>query len=358
LAGYTPGDYNSGKNGYQLPDDVFIGIAPRRVRLSAGNQTTTRRFTFPVATGDRTLATIDGDQTFSGNVTLTNALRITAVSNQLVLGAGPNTLTINAAAAAGARTYTIPDPGGATASFILSTSTTLQSIAGLALTISTTTLTLPATVTYASAGSVVKAGAGALTLTNAGAAGLTFAGTGTITAPTGTYTLAGLSLANTFTAQQTINIASNQLVLNSGVNAVTLNTGTSAAARTYLFPDVGASATFAALQGDQTFTAIKRFQNGINITGGVAANSTLWFASNVLRARGGTAGFSFDNTSGTSIFSFTDGANAAGIFGPTSSTGIHRFNTAVAATSALTVATFWRVNINGTIRRIRCYTDA
>lgn len=114
------------------------------------------------------------------------------------------------------------------------------------------TLTLPSTVTYSSAGSIVKSGAGALTLTNASAAGLTFAGTGTVTAPTGTYTLAGLSLSNVFTTAQTINTGSNQLVLSSGVNQLTLNSGTSTAARTYTVPDVGTTANFILSSGAQT----------------------------------------------------------------------------------------------------------
>jgi hypothetical protein len=87
-----------------------------------------------------------------------------------------------------------------------------------------------------------------------------------------TQTIGG---AKTFSSAVTINPASNQLVLASGVNALTLNSGTSAAARTYTVPDVGATGTFALLQGAQTFSALKTFSAGVAITGGTAATQVL-----------------------------------------------------------------------------------
>lgn len=366
MAGYVRQDFDSGKDGFLLPNRVRIGIAPRRVELETGNQTATRLFSFPVATGNRTFATLEGAQTFTDQITLAAALRITAVTNQLVLGAGPNTMTINAAAASGARAYSIPDPGS-DANFIMSTSTTLQTIAGLALTISATTFTVPATVTYASAGSVVKAGVGALTLSNASAATLSFAGTGTVTAPTGTYTLAGLSLGNVFTVAQTFaatnNYTSAGSIVKAGVGALTLS---NASAATLSFAGTGTvtaptgTYTLAGLSLGNTFTAIQTINNAaLALAGtGTAANLSIWAASNNLRIRGGTGGFSIDNTTGAAILTLTDGANAELVVGSPGGLGVHRFNTVALTTSTAAGISYWRLNINGVIRRIPTYNDA
>jgi hypothetical protein len=103
-------------------------------------------------------------------------------------------------------------------------------------------LTLPATVNYTGVGSIVKAGAGALTLSASGAFTLTVPATGT---------------ANLIDVAQTI-------------------------------------------------SAIKTHSAAIAFTGGSAANGSIWFASNVLRQRGGTSGWAVDNTSGAAIISTTD----------------------------------------------------
>jgi hypothetical protein len=292
--------------------------------ISAAAPAASRVYTLPDAGSAADFVLTAGTQTIGGTKTFSSAVTINPASNQLVLASGVNQLTLNSGTSAAARTYAIPD-AGASASFVMTAGT--QTIGG--------TLTLPATVTYTSNGSIVKSGAGALTITNASAAGLTFAGTGTVTAPTGTYTLAGLSLGNVFTVAQTvsattnqivlgttntttinsaapaasrtyniidaggvadfvmtaatqtiggaktfssavtINPASNQLVLASGVNQLTLNSSTSAAARTYSFPDVGATGSVAMLEGAQTFSGLKTFSAGVAITGGTAATQVL-----------------------------------------------------------------------------------
>ena len=119
----------------------------------------------------------------------------------------------------------------------------------------------------------------------------------------GNQTFAG---AKTFSDALSVSAASNQIALSSGVNRLTLNSGTSAAARTYTVPAVGTTGTFAMLQGAQTFSALKTFSAGLAISGGAAANNTLWTNSNVLRQRGGSSGWAVDNTSGNAILSATD----------------------------------------------------
>lgn len=244
-------------------NQLVLGVT-NTVTITSPAPTASRVYTIPDAGGAADFVMTAAIQTIGGTKTFSSAVTINPASNQLVLASGVNQLTLNSGTSAAARTYTIPD-AGASASFVMTAGT--QTIGG--------TLTLPATVNYTSAGSIVKSGVGALTITNASAAGLTFAGTGTISAPTGTYTLAGLSLGNDFSVAQTFSAASNQLVLASGVNALTLNSGTSAAARTYTVPDVGTTGTFALLQGAQTFNALKTFSSGVAITGGTAATQVL-----------------------------------------------------------------------------------
>lgn len=180
-----------------------------------------------------------------GSWLFTSSQAITATTNQIVLGT-TNTVTITSPAPAASRVYTIPDAGGA-ASFVMTAGT--QTIGG--------TLTLPATVTYTSAGSIVKSGAGALTLTNASAAGLTFSGAFTLTVPaTGTANLIGTA---------------------------------------------------------QTISAIKTHSAAIAFSGGTAANLSIWAASNVLRQRGGTSGWAVDNSTGTTITATDAGLVGIGV---------------------------------------------
>jgi hypothetical protein len=268
---------------------------------------------------------ISSSTVFSGTVTINN-------STPLFLGSSPNRVSLVPGTRSVPASWTFPDIGDCTFAALEGT----QSFSGSK---TFATITLPSSVTYTSNGSIVKSGVGALTLTNASAAGLTFGGTGTVTAPTGTYTLAGLSLGNVFTVAQTvsattnqivlgvtntttinstapaasrtyniidaggaadfvmtaatqtiggaktfssavtINPASNQLILASGVNQLTLNSSTSAAARTYSFPDVGATGSVAMLEGAQTFSGLKTFSAGVAITGGTAATQRLTVAS-------------------------------------------------------------------------------
>lgn len=182
-------------------------------------------------------------------------------------------------------------------------------------------LTIPGSITMA-ANTFTRSGAHNLTLTTTGTTNVTLPTTGTL----------AITGANTFTAAQTINTASNQIVLSSGVNQLTLNSGTSAAARTYTVPDVGATGTFAmradklsafaattsaelaGIISDETGSGKLVFAdaptfNGLTLGGGSAANLSLWSASNTLNLRGGTSGLDIYNTSGTVVVDVTDAGN-------------------------------------------------
>jgi len=168
-------------------------------------------------------------------------------------------------------------------------------------------LTIPGSITMA-ANTFARSGAHNLTLTTTGTTNVTLPTTGTL----------AITGANTFTAAQTINTASNQIVLSSGVNQLTLNSGTSTATRIYTVPDVGGTAQFVMTAGTQnsiggakTFTSLLTASAGLTVSGGSAANLSLWSASNVLNLRGGTSGLDILNTSNAVIADFQDNGNIA-----------------------------------------------
>ena len=233
----------SGANVFITTDGaLYLGTAPNRVRLLVNARSAASEWLFPNHGSISTFASLEGTQTFTGTSTI-NDLRIGNVNGDIIFRSGVNQLTLRGGSSAAARTYSVPDVG-ATASFIMTTSgTTTQTIGGTGLTLNPTTLTLPATVTYASAGSIQKSGVGALVLNASAGATVTF--------PTGIYTVANLGLGNVLTAEQEFN------------------------ART-------------------------------RWSGGAAADLSIWAASNVLRQRGGTSGWAVDNTSGNAILSATD----------------------------------------------------
>lgn len=262
-----------------------------------------------------TTQTFTGDKTFSGALTIPSSITIAANTFER---SGAHNLTLTTT---GATNITLPTSGTlATTSNKLSAfaATTSAELAGVisdetgsgALVFGTSptlggTPTFPATVNYTSAGSIVKSGVGALTLSNASAATLSFAGTGTVTAPTGSYTLAGLSLSNVFTVAQTISATTNQLVLGT-TNTTTITSPAPAASRTYTIPDAGAAASFVMTESNQNIGGIKTFAAATTWSGGSAANLSIWAASNTLNIRGGTAGTDIVNTSGAVIADFAD----------------------------------------------------
>lgn len=228
---------------------------------------------------DSAVVHLAGTENITGAKTFTLSTVFSAVTNQIVLGT-TNTTTINSVAPVASRVYTIPDAGGA-ASFILSAGT--NTIAG--------SLTLPDTVSYTGAGSMVKSGNFAHTLTTTATSNSTF--------PAGTDTLAGLG-----------------------------TTG-------------------------QTFSALNTFSAGIAVTGGSAANNSIWNASNVLRNRGGTGGWAVDNTSGNAIISATDvGAFTAGASASVTDSSVYQ-NTIRGATQEVLTVNNVASNTNGVFTRMQ-----
>ncbi|MGD0089503.1 MAG: hypothetical protein ABSE73_06240, partial [Planctomycetota bacterium] len=123
-------------------------------------------------------------------------------------------------------------------------------------------------------GVMLSGGAGAATATAVGATGTVLAGTGgapaftaipavTTLAATGGSVTVGTSLATTGT-----------LVLknNTNSNTTTVQPAAPAASSVNTIPDVGATGTFAMLEGTQTFSGVKTFTN--TITGNISGTAT------------------------------------------------------------------------------------
>ena len=210
---------------------------------------------------------------------------------------GANTMEVSLTPSASNTVVTIPDPGTATANAVLTEGT--QTLGGTYDFSNTVTISAAANLvrTYTISGSAVNGQYYSRYLTSGGTAqewraGLNAAGgvdnsfdiydqTNTTARieviPGGAIAFTG---AVTMDAALTNTAASNQLVLSSGVNQLTLNSGTSAAARTYLVPDVGASANFVMTEGTQTIAGAKTFTSGL-IQDGSSESKLLMFRTSV-----------------------------------------------------------------------------
>ena len=144
-------------------------------------------------------------------------------------------------------------------------------------------VTLPKTVNYTSAGSIVKAGNHAL--------GLTTISDTTGTFPTGNITIAALEGQQTFAGEKTfssgINITktTGQLILGSTQKTI-ITVTTPSTGRVYTIPDAGGNASFVMTTGSQTLGGIKTFTTGQIIQAG----------SNQITLRTGSAGNRIDIT--------------------------------------------------------------
>ena len=175
-------------------------------------------------------------------------------------------------------------------------------------------VTLPATVSYTSAGQIVKAGAHSLGLTTtAGTTGIFPTGNITIAALEGTQTFAG---EKTFSSGINILKTSDQLVL--GVTQkTTITAPTPASARTYTIPDVGENASFVMTTGNQTIGGAKTFTTGVilQVTGdqltlrtGVGGNKIDITAPNI----SGNRIYTLPDVSGNASFVMTTGTQTIG----------------------------------------------
>jgi len=159
-------------------------------------------------------------------------------------------------------------------------------------------LTLPSTVSYTSAGSIVKAGNHSLGLTTiAGTTGIFPTGNINIAALEGTQTFAG---EKTFTSGVNILKTTDQLVLGS-TQKTTITAPTPASARTYTIPDASGNASFVMSESNQTIGGTKTFTTGV----------VLQNVSNQLAFRTGLAGtntitLSAPSISGNRIYTIPD----------------------------------------------------
>lgn len=177
-----------------------------------------------------TMSVTDIDAGASGTAGTVDIFPTTASKGKIQIAAadsaGNTTTTITNASQAAARTYTIPDAGGA-ASFVMTEGA--QTING--------TKTIPAIVT---------------TNIDAGASGT--AGTVDIFPTTASKGKIALTAADS-----------------AGDTTTTIVNASQAGARTYTIPDAGASASFAMTEGAQTLNGAKTFGSAIVPTGGIGA---------------------------------------------------------------------------------------
>jgi trimeric autotransporter adhesin len=214
------------------------GIVSSTLVLTSGNQS------------------IGGSKTFTSEVS-TPSVALTATSNQMSFGAGPNKITVN-----------VPNNPASNLTY------SMPNIAAVSAT-------------------------GTFSLLEA--ANQTFSGTGTIFSQTVRFD------------------ATTPLFLGASPNRIVLSPGTQASARTWLFPDLSTDPTFAALEGAQTFTGNKTF-NGTNTFGGASTFSSVLRANGniylnpagnhteiIALASGGNRTYTIPNVGGTANFAMTEG---------------------------------------------------
>ena len=175
-------------------------------------------------------------------------------------------------------------------------------------------VTMPATVSYTSAGQIVKAGDHTLGLT-------TTSGTTGIF-PTGNINIAALEGQQTFAGEKTfssgINIlkTTNQLVLGSTQKTI-ITAPTPASGRTYTIPDAETNASFVMNEGNQTIGGAKTFTTGVilQVTGnqltlrtGVGGNKIDITATGI----SGNRTYTLPDVSGNASFVMTTGTQTIG----------------------------------------------
>jgi len=262
-------------------DDTTSGSNP--VIVSIASTTGVRTYTIP-DTGTFTASFImsEGTQTIGGAKTFSSAITVNAASNQLALSSGVNLLTINSGTSAAARTYTVPDSGAA-ASFVMTQGA--QTIAGLK--------------TF---NNDIVAGAATLALFNTVATTLNIGGAAT-----------AVTLGNGTSATLTINpgtvVGSNTTQNVFNTTATTVNA-------------FGAATTFA-LGGTST----------ASLTASLFANATTSGATKVINI--GTAGASGSITN-INIGSAISGATGTATFSSTANTfaGATTFTTGIVSTTS------------------------
>jgi hypothetical protein len=217
-----------------------------------------RVYTIPDAGGAAAFIMSLGAQTITGAKTFADQTLLLQETGST------DVITINVAALAASRAYTMPDAGGA-ASFLMSagaqTITGAKTFADQTLLLQEVSSTDVITINVAA-----LAASRAYTLPDAG-------GAADFVMSAGAQTIAG---AKTFTSGVIINPTTNQLVL--GVtNTVTISAVAPAASRVYSIQDAGAAANFIMSEGTQTINGAKTFGSVVTVPAGSAGAPTLTF---------------------------------------------------------------------------------
>lgn len=262
-------------------NQIILGTT-RTVTLSATQPaSTSRTVTFPDLSGDYSIVGNGTglQQTLNTGYTFTVQLKVTPVTNQLVLGT-TNTTTISATAPAASRVYTIPDAGGA-ANFLLSGSgqivnADINASAAIALSKLATLTTARALQSNSSTGFIEVS---AVTNTELGyVSGVTSAiqtqlnGKASTSSPTfsGTITAANAALTDT----------SNQLVLGTTRTATLTAPTPATSSRVYTFPDLTGDYSVVATIGTQTISGAKTFSTSVTMSSNNASNVNFFEVDN------------------------------------------------------------------------------
>lgn len=349
--------------------------------IFAGVDVTQTQASFLAGVTSNIQTQLNGTIKTTGAQSMAGPLTISSVSNQMVFGT-TNTTTLNFTAPAASRVYTIPDAGSA-AQFLLSAGNhtvtgfwTFNNVGGVKITSATGQLILGSGLTVAT---IVASQTANATYT------IPDTTTSSFVMTAGNATIGGIK---TFSSGVVVSATTNQFVL--GVtNTTTITAPAPAASRTYTIPDAGGAASFVMSAGASNITALKTFTAGLAVSGGVAAAgsltraTTIWTvgAGPVINENGTISGgsavgqiFVLQSTTGAGSGDRVDirvgnagsrtGVSVAGPWGATTigdsgvSTEVHTFYNVPLTTSTAAGISYWRLNINGTVRRIPTYNDA
>ncbi len=299
------------------------------ITVNAPTPAASRTYTMPDVLANANFIMSEGAQTLNGVKTFSAtavflagfslaSLTLSAVSNQLTLGAG-NTITLTAPTPAASRTYTIPDVL-ANASFVMTEGS--QSINGTKMFFNNITfdsnLILDNTsviqfskptnqMTFTTGGNTVtlnvaaSAASRTYTIDDIGA-------NASFVMNTGTQSINGFKtfiLPATFNSGIIIDLATNQIIFGSA-NTITLNAPAPAAPRTYTMPDVLANANFIMSEGTQTINGLKTFSNSVTLNGGVPSLAVTNASNQIALGTGNTVTITAPAPAASRVYTIPD----------------------------------------------------